>query len=173
MKKISTLLFGALLIVCMVSCNSNGDDNKITLARHWTGDKTELRFDVLGNVMTPEEFANYLNNSVLLKKQYEDYIPYIEQLSEFEITDFTFNKDNTYEIIMKNYRTTKTLTGDWMQVNDKVTIFIDLSQAFEIQDSGNWDLDILELTLKNLHLSGKLDVVDGTIAIRVDFYGKR
>lgn len=171
MKKIFTILSVVLIVIGMTACGGKDNENKITLVKHWTGEKTSVKFDVVGNVMSPSEFAEYLQNSVF-SAQYAQYLTYVKKLEDCEISDFTFKSDGTYEVILSVSQKPKTLIGSWIQVNNRVTIFLDLSQAFDIQEAGDWELEIRNLTLDNLNLYGELEVVEGTIKVLFDFYGK-
>lgn len=169
MKKV--LFFSALVCAMtlgMISCNQNGnvDINAKSLTKHWICDSTDIKFNVNGNVMTSDEFADFLaENKMIAQMVGEKYLPYIKAASAVKVTDFTLNKDYTYEL--KAITSTKkdaVVTGTWIESNDIITITVDLNEVINIDRTGQIDLVVDNLTKSEIALHGEMNVLEESVS---------
>ncbi len=166
MKKIFILLTLAVM-VCMVSCKGKEepvDVNAKSLAKHWVGDTTMVNFKVDQTVMTPAEFAQYLDShrSIALMIG-EKYLPYITQISSLQITDIILNSDYTYSMTAKAAKSTKMAEGNWIEMNNVLTFHVDLKNILDIDREGDLDMLVEKLTKNEIELSGFVPVLDASV----------
>lgn len=156
------------ILLCLVACNKKDepqDINSQTLAKHWVGDSTDVMFDVNGNVMTPDSFSNYLDDHKMIASLVgEKYLPYIKSVSEVKITDLVLNRDYTYDLTVKNSKSTKNASGTWVEVNDVLTLNLNLKDVLDIEREGAMDFTVEKLTKNNIELSGKLELLTADVS---------